>query len=857
MNDDHADGPDRQVPSRWRRYLLKAVARVRHPGAAPEPADAQAACAGLPGAVVFRIVFAPGRRGRFTFVGGAIAEVNGLQVADVLQDPGPWFGQLVAADRRVLRQAMERAAVAGTRFTVDLRLRHADGRMRWMQVSAAGHPLPGGGSAWDGLQLDITDRRLAELRDQDRDEPWLAVLRHLPGGMTRLDRDLRIRFINEVHAHWYGRSVAEMQDQPLAEMLPPERYARLLPYLQDALQGRTVAFENAVERAPGDVRYRYNTMVPEHAADGTVCGLFSFVIDVTERRHTELALAEKQAELRGVFEAIPDMVFAKDKDGLYTACNRAFEVFFGRGEKDILGRSDVELVGAEKAATYQLEDMAAMRTGQPYREEEMLRGPGGAGIFDVIKTPVRDAAGRMVGVVGIARNITDRRRAEQEIERLAFYDTLTLLPNRRLLVTRLQGALEAAEAARSRGALLFIDLDNFKNLNDTLGHDMGDRLLQLVAERLQEGSAPGRTVARFGGDEFVLVCENLGADTAQAVAAAERIGSGLLAALQQPFVIGGRQHHAACSVGIALFGSQPMPVDELLQRADLAVHQAKAAGRNTLRFFDPAMQAALRERSTLEADLRAGLPRDELRLFFQPVVDAAGSLLGAEALVRWQHPRRGLVPPLDFIPMAEETGLILPMGEWVLRSACEQLARWARRPATALLDIAVNVSARQFRHPDFAEQVESVLDATGANPRRLKLELTETLMFKDVEDIIGKMSRLKARGVGFSLDDFGTGYSSLGYLKRMPLDQLKIDQSFVRDILTDPNDAAIVRATLTLAMNLGLGVVAEGVETAGQLDFLRRHGCRAFQGYLFGRPLPVEEMERLQGLADAPGQASG
>ncbi|MES2186438.1 MAG: EAL domain-containing protein [Pseudomonadota bacterium] len=687
------------------------------------------------------------------------------------------------------------------------------------------------------------------------DAPWLAVLRHLPGGLTRLDRSLRVLFINELHAQWYGHPVAELLGRPLAELMPDERYARLLPHLQDALDGRTVAFENRVELAPGDIRYRYNTMVPERARDGSVCGLISFVIDVTEHKQTELALAEKQAELRGVFEAIPDMVFSRDGDGVYRSCNRAFAVFYGRPEHEILGKTDLELVGAERAAAYRQEDLTALRTGQAYRAEETLRGAVGAGVYDVIKTPVRGASGRMAGIVGVARDVTERKRAEREIERLAFYDTLTLLPNRRLLVSRLQGALEAAEAAHSHGALLFIDLDNFKNLNDTLGHDMGDRLLQLVAERLQEDSAPGRTVARFGGDEFVVVCEHLGTDDSQAAAAAARAGSTLLAALHRPFSIGGRQHHASCSIGIALFGAQPMPADEVLKRADLAVHQAKAAGRNTQRFFDPAMQAALKERSLLEADLRAGLPRDELRLFYQPVVDAAGGILGAEALVRWQHPRRGLVPPLQFIPLAEETGLILPLGEWVLRTACEQLAAWALRPATAALTIAVNVSARQFRHPDFVAQVEAVLQASGAEPQRLKLELTETLLFHDVEDIIGKMARLRDRGVGFSLDDFGTGYSSLGYLKRLPINQLKIDQSFVREVLTDPNDAAIVRTTLTLALNLGLDVIAEGVETAGQLDFLRRHGCRSFQGYLFGRPQPIAEMERQQGLAGEPGEA--
>ncbi|MGV3653413.1 MAG: putative bifunctional diguanylate cyclase/phosphodiesterase, partial [Noviherbaspirillum sp.] len=434
--------------------------------------------------------------------------------------------------------------------------------------------------------------------------------------------------------------------------------------------------------------------------------------------------------------------------------------------------------------------------------------------------------------------------AVQEIRHLAYYDTLTRLPNRTLLQERLKEAL-ASSASRREGALLFIDLDNFKTLNDTLGHDQGDRLLQQVALRLTSAVRETDLVARLGGDEFVVMLENLDADAGRATVQARTVGEKILAALNQPFRLAGYEAHSTPSIGIALFAGHQDDAGELLKRADLAMYQAKAAGRNTLRFFDPGMQAALSDRAALEGDLRQGMQRNEFLLEYQPQVDSKGQVIGAEALLRWRHLLRGLVAPVQFIPLAEECGLILPLGLWVLETACRQLAAWGANPRMARLTLAVNVSARQFRHPEFVEQVLAVLDKTGADPRKLKLELTESFLVDNVEDTITRMNALQAKGVRFSLDDFGTGYSSLAYLKRLPLDQLKIDQSFVRDVLTDPNDAVIARAIVALGQNLGLSVIAEGVESEAQRDFLANNGCHAYQGYLFSPPLPPERFERL------------
>ena len=447
--------------------------------------------------------------------------------------------------------------------------------------------------------------------------------------------------------------------------------------------------------------------------------------------------------------------------------------------------------------------------------------------------------------VATLTDITQRKAAEEQIRQLAFFDPLTGLPNRRLLMDRLHRALAVSERNKSSGAVLFIDLDHFKTINDTLGHEKGDLLLQQVAKRLAGSIREGDTVARLGGDEFVVMLEEL--DTAREIAAdeAKSVGEKILTLLNQPYRLIDFDFHSTSSIGVALYSGQSVPMDDLLKQADLAMYQAKSAGRNSMRFFDPAMQALVNTRAKLESDLREGILRGQFILYYQPQVDAFNHVTGAEALLRWLHPGRGMVSPADFIPLAEETGQILPLGNWVLETACAQLLAWAQQPVHAHLMLAVNVSARQFREPDFAHYLLGLLDYTGANPKKLKLELTESVLADNLEDIVTKMTALRERGVSFSLDDFGTGYSSLSYLKRLPLDQLKIDQSFVRDVLIDPNDAAIAKTVVALAQSLGLTVIAEGVETEAQRDFLARHGCHAYQGYLFSRPLPIEEFEQF------------
>ncbi len=483
---------------------------------------------------------------------------------------------------------------------------------------------------------------------------------------------------------------------------------------------------------------------------------------------------------------------------------------------------------------------------QEFRDFE-IRSPDSGGRMhwaSVSGTPMYDGNGVFRGYRGIGRDITPQKQAADQIHRLAFYDALTGLPNRRLLIEQLKKAVQINVRHGLRGALLFIDLDNFKTLNDTLGHDVGDVLLQQVAKRLVECVREADTVARLGGDEFVVVLEDLSDDALDAASQADAVGQKILSSLNAPYQLAGRDHRSSPSIGVTLFGAHDHGVDELLKQADLAMYQAKGAGRNTLRFFDTGMQSEVDGRVALESDLRDGLQGgEELALRFQPVVGIDGRVIGAEALVRWLQPQRGLVMPADFIPLAESTGLILPLGRWVMQAACEQLAVWSRRQATAHLTMAVNVSARELREPDFVPQVLQTLKRTGAPPSRLRLELTESVLAHRVEDIIQKMTELKRCGIGFSLDDFGTGYSSLSYLKLLPLDLLKIDRSFVRDVLTDPNDAAIARTIVALGHSLGLSVVAEGVETEAQREFLAASGCFTYQGYLFGAPMPIAEFD--------------
>ena len=501
-----------------------------------------------------------------------------------------------------------------------------------------------------------------------------------------------------------------------------------------------------------------------------------------------------------------------------------------------------------------------------YRCEFRLRAKCGTWIWyaNYGKIMDRDAGSTGRRFIGVTFNIDDRKRKEDELalinqklaeqnkllenmnallQSLATSDPLTRLPNRRLLLDRLKQAQAASARSGQSGALLFIDLDDFKSLNDTLGHDIGDLLLQQVGQRLELCVREGDTVARLGGDEFVVMLENLSGKELEAAAQAEAVGEKILAALNQPYRLAAHEYNSSPSIGITLFDGHRQSMDELMKQADIAMYQSKRAGRNTLCFFDPQMQDTINARVVLEGELRKALENGQFQLYYQIQMDSAYHPLGAEALIRWVHPEHGLVPPADFIPLAEQTGLILSIGQWVLEAACAQISAWQRDALTRDLVLSVNISARQFLQPGFVEQLQSVLQRHAVDPGLLKLELTESMLLENVEESIATMKALKDMGVRFALDDFGTGYSSLQYLKRLPLDQIKIDRSFVLDIVADSSDKMIVSTIIAMAQSLNLNFMAEGVETEAQRQFLTNSGCVLYQGYLFGKPVPLAEFE--------------
>ena len=568
------------------------------------------------------------------------------------------------------------------------------------------------------------------------------------------------------------------------------------------------------------------------------------------RQALDFSRQEQDERFEAVFEHAAVGIALVSPDGRLLKVNGKLCETLGRPREALLEVLFQALTHQDDLDT-DLARMGALLRGEvdTYQlEKRYLRADGSALWANLTVSLVRHTDGAPAYFISFIEDISERREFQQQISTMAFQDALTGLPNRRLFMDRLGVALRHARRSARFGAVLLLDLDHFKTLNDTRGHDVGDRFLQAIASRLQVCVRAEDTVARLGGDEFVVILESLGENEPQAAAVADRLGQLICLEVTKPFYFtqseAGGQFQTTASIGICLFGEEEVSLEDVLKYADLALYDAKAAGRNGVCFFNAEMQYTLEMRAMIQSALSHALAQDELIVFAQPQVDENGDLLGAELLLRWQHPKVGWISPSQFIPLAEEIGAIMPIGRWVMRVACETLVRWSVQPLCAHLSLSVNVSVRQFRQSGFVDEIKAMLAETGAPAQRLKLEFTESIAIDNVADTIEKMAQLSVLGIRFSMDDFGTGYSSLSYLKRLPLDQLKIDQSFVRDINTDPDDAAIVAAILSISHSLGLEVVAEGVETEEQQYYLMRHGCRIFQGYLFGRPCPLPELEK-------------
>ena len=526
--------------------------------------------------------------------------------------------------------------------------------------------------------------------------------------------------------------------------------------------------------------------------------------------------------------------------------NRAFSAITGYSEAEVLGQPTRILGSGHQGAEFYQQMWKALNESGGWQGEIWNRRKSGEAFPEWLTiSAVHDAKGRLTNYVASLTDISERKDAEEKIQHLAFYDPLTNLPNRRLMRQRLEQALVVCHREQHYAALIFLDLDDFKNVNDLYGHQVGDGMLCQVAERLRHALRERDTVARFGGDEFVVLLEGLEVNATEAATQVEHIGRKLLQTLREPYLIKDQVFSSSASLGIVLFNDEQHTADELMQYADLSMYSAKAAGKDMLSFYDPQMQAVVSMRLELEEDIRRGLAQEEFVLYLQPQADAGGNVEGAEALVRWQHPARGLLAPGVFIDIAERSGLIESLDLAILRQGCELLARWAQQPQTATLSLAVNISARLLYRDDFVCQVREILQQTGASALQLKLEITESLLLTDVDKAVSRMQLLREMGVRFAIDDFGTGYSSMAYLQRLPLDQLKIDQSFVRGLPDDKGNIAIVRAILSMAEGLELEVIAEGVEHPAQQDILRLHGCRHFQGYLFGKPMSVDAFLEL------------
>jgi diguanylate cyclase (GGDEF)-like protein/PAS domain S-box-containing protein len=571
------------------------------------------------------------------------------------------------------------------------------------------------------------------------------------------------------------------------------------------------------------------------------------VNDITEQR-----MLQQQERIAAIaFESLEGMIIT-DANDLILRVNRALIGMSGYSAEKIIGQSPDIFNSGRHPPSFFIAMRATLKSKEKWSGEIWERRKNGE-VYPAWITinAVRNNQGDISNYVYTINDITLTKMAEEKIKALAFYDPLTKLPNRRLMLDRLEHALSSRARHKRLGAVLMIDLDNFKILNDSLGHDMGDKLLVIVASRLESCLREGDTVARIGGDEFLVIIEDLD-EKISVDRQAEAVAKKFIAYLKEPYILqqgfktdlnSQVQYRCSCSIGIALFSEQAISVEELIKQADTAMYAAKAGGRNTLRFFAPSMHTSMVIRAALEDDIRNSLDKGQFVLYYQPLVSFKNRLIGVEALIRWLHPERGIIQPDEFIPAAEASGLIVPLGLMVLQNACDQLAKWACIPKMAELSIAVNVSAIQFHQPQFVNQVLAELKRSGANPLRLNLELTESVMVYDLKDVFEKMVTLKASGIAFSLDDFGTGYSCLSYLKQLPLDRLKIDKSFVLDILEDKDDAAIAQMIIALSQSMGMEVSAEGVENKAQLDCLEGMGCHMYQGYLFSRPLPVKEFE--------------
>ncbi len=659
--------------------------------------------------------------------------------------------------------------------------------------------------------------------------------------MTETDKKTML-YVSSVYEEMWGRTVRSLFQSPMSWMdaIYEQDRQRILDAMPKQVQG-LYDEEYRIVRPNGEIRWIHDRAFPIKDANGFVYRTVGIAEDITLRKQADEVIRISAA----AFET-HEAIMITNADDKIIRVNKAFQKTTGYSSEEVTGQNPSILSSGRHDRAFYAEMWQQLHSVGAWSGEIWDKRKNGQ-IYPkwMTITAVKDESGKTTQYVAIFNDISARKMAEEEIRNLAFYDSLTRLPNRRLLMDRLIAALSISMRSRLYGALLFLDMDKFKTLNDTLGHDYGDMLLVEVAARIQSCVREVDTVSRLGGDEFVVLLEDVDIHAEEASQKVALIAEKIRASLAAPYQLKDNEYHSSPSIGVSLYRGNAESAETILKHADMAMYQVKDAGRNAVRFFDPKMQQAVETRASLESDLRHAVSDRQLHLYYQIQVDGEQRALGAEGLLRWIHPKRGMVSPAQFIPIAEESALILEIGDWVLAEACRQLGTWSKDEKTRDLSLAVNVSARQFKQIDFVDKIAAVMSLYDVEASHLKLELTESVVLNDVVDVVSKMHALKALGVKLSMDDFGTGYSSLSYLKQLPLDQIKIDQSFVRDMTSDQDDIVMVQTIIDLAKNFRLNVIAEGVETEGQLTLLKSLGCLSYQGCLFSKPLPVEQFEVL------------
>lgn len=792
------------------------------------------------------------KSGLVVWINEAFTAISGFKLDDISgKKPGELLQGLDTDPETINEMRHAISAVKG--FNVDVLNYSKNKKPYWIRIAC--NPLldnEGRHSGYIAIQTDITKEKLDEQVIHNSQNLLKTVIDANKIGTWHLNIQTSELLINDNWADLLGYKLAELL--PLSrfsweKLTHPDDLHYCLFQLEKHVSGQLPSYEAnmRMKHKNGDwIWINTRGKISSRTDDGKAEWLLGTHFDINDQIKAESSLDEKSKQMVAVVESMLDGVITIDSMGVVLTFNQAAKEIFGYSDNEVIGNNISMLMGSPHREHHNHYLKKYINNGNSditgrIRELDALHKNGATFPIELGVVEVKNAG--EINFIGIIRDITQRKKREQEIHKLAFYDSLTMLPNRRLLLDRLQNTISHCARSCNFAAVLFLDLDNFKNLNDSAGHNKGDLLLCKVANRLVKAINHGDTVSRLGGDEFVIIAADLGDDEKEAANQAESIAQKIMTRLAQEFNLDGLTYNSSASIGVTMFNKANTSTEELLKQADLAMYKAKDAGRNGVQFFDPQMQIAVSSRLTLIGDLHEAVNQQQFTLFYQKQINQYQQVVGVEALLRWVHPIKGIISPADFIPLAEDTGLIVPIGEWVLQQACETLAKWAKTPAKASFTVAVNISVVQFSKKDFVQVVLKALNSSKANPERLKLEITESLLANNISDVKAKMRELKQHGITFSIDDFGTGYSSLSYLKKLPLDQLKIDQSFVRDIINSLNDKAIAQAVITLASSMDLEVIAEGVETEAQRLLLQSMGCNAYQGYLFGKPCIFEEIQ--------------